>query len=113
MRRRRFGPAIGRWVSGHYRHVSARGTAAVMLLGAAFGGAALFAVSWYAGPVHTLHRFAHLEWMWAPPAIGCVVVSHLGYAFGYREIVRADDGPQTSSIAPSTCGCRHCRRCRR
>ncbi|MGN6474316.1 MAG: hypothetical protein ACTHK4_11810 [Mycobacteriales bacterium] len=92
--RRRLWRGAGRWLSGHYRHVSARGTAAVMLLGAVFGGAALLAIAWYAGPIHTLHHFAHLDWVWAPAAVGFVVVSHLGYAFGYREIVRAEGGPQ-------------------
>jgi ABC-type amino acid transport system permease subunit len=88
------GRGLTRWLSGHYHQVSARGTAAVMLLGAMFGGAALFGVAWYAGPVGTLHHFAHLDLVWGAAAAGAVVLSHLGYAFGYREIVRADDGPQ-------------------
>lgn len=86
--------ALTRWVSGHYRHVSARGTAAVMLLGAACSAAAFIGLGLYAGPLRTLHHFAHLDWVWAPAAVACVVISHIGYAFAYREIVHADGGPQ-------------------
>jgi uncharacterized membrane protein YbhN (UPF0104 family) len=67
---------------------------AVMTLGAALGGVALVAIAWYAGPRAVVHRFAHLDWPWVAVAAGAVVVSHIGYAFAYREIVRSERGAQ-------------------
>lgn len=81
------------WFSGHYREVTAGGMLAAALLGAGLAAGALIGVALVAG-VSDIGDLLHgLDWTWIPIAVGCVVISHLGYILAYREVGRVRGGP--------------------
>jgi uncharacterized membrane protein YbhN (UPF0104 family) len=69
------------------------GVAAAILVGAALAMGALAGVSWVAGFGRVFDRFDAADWAWLPVAVGCVVASHVGYTFAYREVLRCQGGP--------------------
>jgi uncharacterized membrane protein YbhN (UPF0104 family) len=56
----------------------------------AFG--ALLGLAWWAGFDAVYHRLIHMNWRWAPVALGAEVVSYFGYILAYREVARAERG---------------------
>ena len=86
--------ALRRWMSGHHRHVTPIGAVAAVLLGAALAGGAITGDGWAAGFSAVGHLIAQADWRWIPVAIGCVVLSHVGYTLAYREVLRAKDAPK-------------------
>jgi uncharacterized membrane protein YbhN (UPF0104 family) len=91
------GAVIGplrRWLSGHHRHITPVGAVAAVLLGAALAGGAIMGDGWAAGFSAVGHLITQADWRWIPVAIGCVVLSHVGYTLAYREVLRAKDAPR-------------------
>jgi len=72
------------------------GVAAAILVGAALAAGALAGVGWVAGFGDVEDLFNAADWNWLPLAVGCVVVSHIGYTFAYREVLRRQHGPKVS-----------------
>jgi uncharacterized membrane protein YbhN (UPF0104 family) len=72
------------------------GVLAAILVGAALATGALAGVSWVAGFGEVFDRFDAANWNWLPVAVGCVVASHIGYTFAYREVLRCQNGPKIS-----------------
>src|ERR1043165_8905272 len=71
-----------------------RGAGAVSLgIAAALAAAALIGVAWAAGFGEVARHLAHPHWIWFPFALGGTVASYFGYLIAYRELSRADEGP--------------------
>jgi uncharacterized membrane protein YbhN (UPF0104 family) len=66
---------------------------AAIMLGAILAGGALIGDSWAAGFNGVLDLISALDYRWVPLAIGGVAISHIGYTFAYREVLRSQDGP--------------------
>jgi uncharacterized membrane protein YbhN (UPF0104 family) len=81
------------WFSGHYREVTSGGMLAAALLGAGLALGALIGVGLIAGVHDIAHLLQQPSWSWIPVAVGCVVVSHIGYMLAYREVGRVRGGP--------------------
>jgi uncharacterized membrane protein YbhN (UPF0104 family) len=85
---------LQRWLSGHHRHVTPVGAAAAVLLGAVLAGSAIMGDGWAAGFSTVGSLITQADWRWIPVAVGCVVLSHIGYTLAYREVLRAKDAPR-------------------
>jgi uncharacterized membrane protein YbhN (UPF0104 family) len=57
----------------------------------------LLAVTWVAGFGHVAARLGHVDPVWFAAALGAEAVAYLGYAFGYREIARVEEGPKMTT----------------
>jgi uncharacterized membrane protein YbhN (UPF0104 family) len=88
---------FSRWLSGHHRQVTPRGALAAIALGAILAGAALAGDGWAAGFGAVRQLITQADWRWLPLAVGCVVLSHVGYTLAYREVLRSKGGPTTSA----------------
>jgi uncharacterized membrane protein YbhN (UPF0104 family) len=88
-----FRQALADWLSGNHRLVTRAGMSAAALIGALLAGAALAGDSWAAGFAAIADISAKLDWDWLPFAVACVVISHAGYTFAYREVLRSQGGP--------------------
>jgi uncharacterized membrane protein YbhN (UPF0104 family) len=87
---------IAAWWTGHHRRVTTSGMFAAVLVGAALAAAAFAGVGWVAGFGTISGLTANADWVWLPVAVGCVLVSHVGYALAYREVLRSAGGPSPS-----------------
>jgi uncharacterized membrane protein YbhN (UPF0104 family) len=58
--------------------------------------ASLVAVAWYAGFGAVAHRLQSVHPAWFAVALGAELMAYLGYALGYREVARVEDGPDMS-----------------
>jgi uncharacterized membrane protein YbhN (UPF0104 family) len=96
VRESRVRDGVTSWLSGHHRHLTPAGVLAAVLVGAALAAGALAGVGWVAGFGEVFDRFNAADWNWLPLAVGCIVLSHVGYAFAYREVVRCHEGPTVS-----------------
>jgi uncharacterized membrane protein YbhN (UPF0104 family) len=61
--------------------------AAVLATGASVG------IAWVAGFHEVWNSLIYPHWIWFPIAFGAQVVAYVGYTFAYREIARAERGP--------------------
>jgi uncharacterized membrane protein YbhN (UPF0104 family) len=87
---------VGSWLRGDHRLATPGGVVASVLLGAALAGGALAGVGWAAGFGRIVGLLGSANWVWLPVAVGCVVASHIGYTFAYREVLRRQDGPEVT-----------------
>jgi uncharacterized membrane protein YbhN (UPF0104 family) len=93
---RRIRANFAAWFAGHHRHVTPTGVFATVLVGAALAAAAFAGVGWVAGFGSITSLTANADWAWLPVAVGCVAISHLGYAVAYREVLCSRGGPKVS-----------------
>jgi len=81
------------YVSRHHRDHGRREVAFSVAVAVSLAAAALFGVAWAAGFGAVLSRLGHPDWFWLGMALAGLVASLVGYTFAYRELARADDGP--------------------
>jgi uncharacterized membrane protein YbhN (UPF0104 family) len=55
---------------------------------------ALVGVASTIGVGRVWRQLLHPHWIWIPVAIGAEAVAYLGYTFAYREVARAERGPE-------------------
>ena len=65
-----------------------------MLAAAVLSVGALAGVSATVGFTRIWHQFLHWHWIWLPIAVGGEIVAYLGYTLAYREVARAERGPE-------------------
>ena len=58
--------------------------------------ATLFAVAWVAGFGAVSERLRSVQPMWFLVALAAEIVAYVGYALGYREVARVEEGPDMS-----------------
>jgi len=68
--------------------------ALLVLIGAALALGAAVGISWAAGFETVLHQLRHVDPIWLPVAFGMEVAAYFGYVVAYRELARAEGGPQ-------------------
>jgi len=68
--------------------------AAFLLLAAALSLGALLGVASTVGLGRVWRQFLHPHWIWVPVALVCEVAAYLGYTLAYREVARAERGPE-------------------
>lgn len=93
-------PTLGKlraWLSGHHRSSTPTGMIAAIVLGAILAGGALIGDSWVAGFSGIIDLVSELDFRWVALAVGGVIISHVGYAFAYREVLRSQGGPTESA----------------
>jgi uncharacterized membrane protein YbhN (UPF0104 family) len=80
------------------RHLEQSRAEAVAYVAACTGIAlaALVAVAWFAGFDVVADRLQGLHPIWFAVALGAEIVAYVGYALGYREVARVEDGPDMS-----------------
>jgi uncharacterized membrane protein YbhN (UPF0104 family) len=66
---------------------------ATLVAGAAISWAALISVTWVAGWQNVWRGLLNANWIWLVVAPIAVLISHLGYALTYRQVVRVGEGP--------------------
>ena len=74
----------------------ARPTTLTLLVAVAFvlAAVALVGLAWSVGFRMVLHGLVHPSWLWLGIAVAGEFVAYLGYIAAYREIARAEDGPE-------------------
>jgi uncharacterized membrane protein YbhN (UPF0104 family) len=82
------------YVSRHHREHGRREVAVSLAIAVALAAAALIGVAWAAGFGEVAGRLAHPHWPWFLLALGGTVASLIGYTVAYRELARADEGPE-------------------
>lgn len=89
--------AFRRWPSyltADHRRLTKPGVAVLVVVAAVLAVAAATGVAWTAGFRAVLERLTDVDTVWLAVAVGGVAVSYVGYLFAYREVVKADGGPQ-------------------
>ena len=81
------------YVSRHHREHGRREVAISVGIALVLAAAALLGIAWAAGFGEVARGLAHPRWTWFFVALGGLVASLLGYTFAYRELARADEGP--------------------
>lgn len=77
------------------RTVGRRHEVAILVgVAAVMAAAALLGVAWAAGFAEVLHLLRHPAWGWLGIALLAEAVAYLGYTVAYRELVRAESGPE-------------------
>jgi lysylphosphatidylglycerol synthase-like protein len=84
---------LDEYVSRHHRDHGRREVAVSLAIAVTLAAAALGGVAWAAGFGAVLGRLGHPHWFWFGMALAGLVASLLGYTFAYRELARADEGP--------------------
>jgi uncharacterized membrane protein YbhN (UPF0104 family) len=84
---------LDEYVSRHHREHGRREVALSVAIAVTLAAAALVGVAWAAGFGEVASRLAHPHWHWFPLALAGLVASLIGYTFAYRELARADEGP--------------------
>src|ERR1051325_4596176 len=84
---------LDEYVTRHHCEHGRREVALSLAIAGTLAAGALVGVAWAAGFGQVLRHLAHPHWMWFPIALGGTVVSYLGYLVAYREVARADKGP--------------------
>ena len=64
-----------------------------LAIAATLAAGALVGVAWAAGFGEVARHLAHPRWIWFLLALAGTVVSYFGYLVAYRELARADKGP--------------------
>lgn len=82
------------YVSRHHCDHGRREVAASLAIAVTLAAAALIGVAWAAGFGAVASRLAHPDWTWFLLALGGAVASLVGYVVAYRELARADEGPE-------------------
>jgi uncharacterized membrane protein YbhN (UPF0104 family) len=85
--------SLDEYVSRHHRDHRRREIAVSVAIAGALAAAALVGVAWAAGFGEVASRLAHPRWIWFLLAFGGSVASLAGYTVAYRELARADEGP--------------------
>ena len=85
---------LDEYVSRHHCEHGRREVALSVAIAFTLAAAALVGVAWAAGFGAVASRLGHPHWFWFGLALVGVVVSLLGYTFAYRELARADEGPE-------------------
>src|SRR6266508_3926360 len=85
--------SLAEYLSRHHREHGRRAVAVSVAIAGALAAAALVGVAWAVGFGNVAERLAHPHWVWFAVALGGTVVSLAGYTFAYRELSRADEGP--------------------
>lgn len=80
--------------SGPWRN---RSIAANLAVGVALAVAGSALAILLAGWGHVRAGLTHADWVWLAAGPVCLMVSHLGYVVAYREVSRADDGPELAA----------------
>jgi uncharacterized membrane protein YbhN (UPF0104 family) len=81
------------YIARHHRDHGRREVALSVVIAFTLAAAALVGVAWAAGFGAVVDRLGHPNWFWFGMAAAGLVVSLLGYTFAYRELARADEGP--------------------
>jgi uncharacterized membrane protein YbhN (UPF0104 family) len=68
--------------------------AAFLLLAALLSVGALVGVASTVGFGRVWQQLLHPHWIWVPVALGCELAAYLGYTLAYREVARAERGPE-------------------
>ncbi len=68
--------------------------ALVVLVAAGLSVGALLGVASTVGFGRVAHQLLHPHWVWVPVALVCELVAYLGYTLAYREVARAERGPE-------------------
>jgi uncharacterized membrane protein YbhN (UPF0104 family) len=84
---------LAEYVSRHHREHGRREVAFSLAIAVTLAAAALTGVAWAAGFGAVASGLGHPNWFWLGMAFAGLVASLLGYTFAYRELTRADDGP--------------------
>jgi uncharacterized membrane protein YbhN (UPF0104 family) len=66
----------------------------LVLAAAVLSVGALAGVSSTVGYTRIWHQFLHWHWIWLPIALGGEILAYLGYTLAYREVARAEEGPE-------------------
>src|ERR1044071_2104759 len=66
----------------------------LVLAAALLSVGALAGVSSTVGYTRIWHQFLHWHWIWLPIAVGGEICAYLGYTLAYREVARAEGGPE-------------------
>ncbi|MFL5959395.1 MAG: lysylphosphatidylglycerol synthase domain-containing protein [Gaiellaceae bacterium] len=66
----------------------------LVTLAALLAVGALSGVAWAAGFSHVSHLLRHPGWGWLVIALLAETAAYVGYTFAYREVVRAEHGPE-------------------
>jgi uncharacterized membrane protein YbhN (UPF0104 family) len=68
--------------------------AGLVTVAALLAAAALLGVAWAAGFAKVLHLLRNPGWGWLGIALLAEAIAYFGYTFAYREVVRAESGPE-------------------
>jgi uncharacterized membrane protein YbhN (UPF0104 family) len=68
--------------------------ALVVLAAAVLSVGALAGVATTVGFGRVGRQLLHPHWVWVPVALACELVAYLGYTLSYREVARAERGPE-------------------
>jgi uncharacterized membrane protein YbhN (UPF0104 family) len=66
----------------------------LVVVAAILAATALLGVAWSAGFGEVLHLLRHPAWGWLGVALLAEAAAYLGYTVAYREVVRAESGPE-------------------
>src|SRR5262245_30093355 len=84
---------LDRYVFRHHCEHGRREVVVSLAIAAGLASAALVGVAWAAGFGTVAALVADARWEWFPLALAGIVASHAGYLVAYRELARADEGP--------------------
>ena len=81
------------YLARHHRDHGRREVFVSIAIAGTLAAGALLGVAWAAGFGEVARQLAHPRWIWFPLALAGTVASYLGYLVAYRELARADEGP--------------------
>lgn len=93
--------AAMRFLSTHHVNRNRAQLVGLLAVVAALSVAGALGMAYVAGFAAVWHRLTHAHWWWLALSFGAVTVSFVGYFFGYRGIMYAEEGPkklQTRSV---------------
>src|ERR1051325_1461212 len=85
---------LDEYVSRHHREHGRREVAFSIAIAVTLAAAALVGIAWTAGFHEIAILLAHPHWHWFLLALAGLVASLIAYTFAYRELARADEGPE-------------------
>lgn len=91
---RKLKPILDEYVSRHHREHGRREVAFSIAIAATLAAAALLGIAWAAGFGEVGELLVRPHWHWFLLALAGLVASLIGYTFAYRELARADEGPE-------------------
>ena len=81
------------YLARHHRDHGRREVFVSIAIAGTLAAGALVGVAWAAGFGEVARHLAHPRWIWFALALAGIVASYLGYLVAYRELARADEGP--------------------
>src|SRR3954447_2845924 len=81
------------YLARHHRDHGRREVLVSIAIAGTLAAGALVGVAWAAGFGEVVRQLAHPRWIWFLLALAGTVVSYFGYLVAYRELARADQGP--------------------